>query len=85
MALFERERTGLGKWVHTSFMESLLFMLVFQTTRWQVDKEIPQRVGNEHPTAGPTDVFATLDSYITICAASSRLWGRLCNALGHDE
>jgi crotonobetainyl-CoA:carnitine CoA-transferase CaiB-like acyl-CoA transferase len=85
MALFERERTGRGRWVHTSLMESLLFMMDFQATRWLVDKEVPQRVGNEHPTAIPTDVFPTQDGHITICAASSRLWPRLCVSMGHPE
>ena len=85
MALFERERTGRGRWVHTSLVESLLFMMDFQATRWLVDQEVPRRVGNEHPTAIPTDVFPTQDGHITICAASSRLWSRLCAALGHPE
>lgn len=85
MALFERSRTGVGRWVHTSLMEGLLFMMDFQTTRWLVDKEIPQRVGNAHPTAIPTDVFPTLDSHITVCAGSSRMWAKLCEGLGHPE
>jgi crotonobetainyl-CoA:carnitine CoA-transferase CaiB-like acyl-CoA transferase len=85
MALFERQRTGRGRWVHTSLMESLLFMMDFQAARYLVDKEVPRRVGNEHPTAIPTDVFPTSDGHITICAASSRLWPRLCATLGHPE
>ncbi len=85
MALYERERTGRGRWVHTSLMESLLFMMDFQAARYLVDKEVPRRVGNEHPTAIPTDVFETSEGHITICAASSRLWPRLCIALGHPE
>jgi crotonobetainyl-CoA:carnitine CoA-transferase CaiB-like acyl-CoA transferase len=85
MALFRRERTGRGGWVHTSLMESLLFMMDFQATRWLVDGEVPPRVGNEHPTAIPTAVFAASDGHITICAASSRMWPRVCAALGHPE
>lgn len=85
MALFERNRTGRGRWVHTSLMEGLLFMLDFQTTRWLVDREVPKRVGNAHPTAIPTDVFPTLDSHITVCAGSSRMWAKLCELLGRPE
>jgi formyl-CoA transferase len=85
MALFERSRTGRGRWVHTSLMESLLFMMDFQTTRWLVDKEVPHRVGNAHPTAIPTDVFPTQDSHITVCAGSSRMWAKLCEGLGRPE
>ena len=85
MALYERERTGRGRWVHTSLIESLLFMMDFQATRWLVDKEVPLRVGNEHPTRIPTDVFATLDGHVTICAASSNMWARLCQALERPD
>ena len=85
MALYERERTGEGRWVHTSLMESLLFMMDFQAVRWLVDKEVPKRVGNEHPTRIPTDVFATSDGHVTICAASSRLWGKFCKAIERPE
>lgn len=85
MALFQRQHTGRGSWVHTSLLEGLMFMLDFQATRWLVDKDLPERVGNEHPTAVPTDVFATLDGHIAICAASSRMWSRLCVSLGRPE
>jgi crotonobetainyl-CoA:carnitine CoA-transferase CaiB-like acyl-CoA transferase len=85
MALYQRERTGAGSWVHTSLVESLLFMLDFQTTRWLVDREVPHRVGNDHPTAIPIGVFATTDGHITLAAASSRMWARLCETLHKPE
>jgi hypothetical protein len=85
MALFERERTGRGRWVHTSLMESLLFMMDFQATRWLVDKEVPQRVGNEHPTAIPTDVFPTRTA-TSRSARPARACGRGCAlSSGHPE
>ena len=85
MALYERERTGRGRWVHTSLLESLLFMMDFQATRWLMDREVPPRVGNEHPTSIPTDVFATADGHIALAASNSRMWPRLCDALGRLE
>lgn len=85
MALFRRERTGLGQWVHTSLIESLLFMLDFQATRWLIDKEVPFRVGNEHPTAVPTDVFSTLDGHVTLSAPTGKMWPKLCAALGKPD
>jgi crotonobetainyl-CoA:carnitine CoA-transferase CaiB-like acyl-CoA transferase len=85
MALYQRQRTGRGCWVHTSLVEGLLFMMDFQATRWLVDKEVPHRVGNEHPTAVPTDVFATQDGHITLSAPSSRMWPKLCAVLDRPE
>ena len=85
MALYERQRTGQGRWVHTSLVESLLFMLDFQATRWLIDKEVPVSVGNEHPTAIPTGVFATSDGHITLAAPNSRMWPRLCEVMQRPD
>jgi formyl-CoA transferase len=81
MALFERERTGCGRWVHTSLLESLVFMLDFQAARYLVNKEVPQQVGNDHPTVVPTGVFASADGHISLGASSTTQWQRLCELL----
>src|SRR6185369_16991430 len=85
MALYERQRTGRGRWVHTSLLESLLFMMDFQATRWLVDKTVPRSVGNEHPTLVPTDVFPTLDGHINLAAPTSRMWPKLCEVMDRPE
>jgi crotonobetainyl-CoA:carnitine CoA-transferase CaiB-like acyl-CoA transferase len=81
MALFDRHRTGQGRWVHTSLIESLVFMLDFQAARWLVNKDVPQQVGNDHPTVVPTGVFATSDGYVSLGASSTGQWQRLCELL----
>lgn len=85
MALYERQQTGRGRWVHTSLIESLLFMLDFQAARWLVDREIPKSVGNEHPTAIPTGVFEAADGHITLAAPNSRMWPKMCEAIGRPD
>ncbi|WP_233853722.1 CaiB/BaiF CoA transferase family protein [Paraburkholderia sp. HD33-4] len=85
MALYERQRTGMGRWVHTSLIESLLFMLDFQAARWLVDREIPRSVGNEHPTAIPTGVFEAADGHITLAAPNSRMWPKMCEAIDRPD
>lgn len=85
MALFDRTRTGVGKWVHTSLLESIIFMLDFQASRWLMKGEVAKQAGNDHPTGTPTGVFATSDGYINIAAASERVWLRLCDTVGHPE
>jgi crotonobetainyl-CoA:carnitine CoA-transferase CaiB-like acyl-CoA transferase len=81
MALFDRQRTGVGRWVHTSLIESLVFMLDFQAARWLINKEVPRQVGNDHPTVVPTGVFATSDGHVSLGASSSSQWQRLCELL----
>ena len=82
MALFARERTGKGQWVRTSLLHSLLFMMDFQVARWLVDGEVPQKTGNNHPTAVPVGVFQTTDGLINIGAGGQRMWGRFCEIAG---
>src|SRR5881227_3888523 len=53
IALFDRTRTGVGKWVHTSLLESTIFMLDFQAARWLMKGEVAKQAGNDHPTGTP--------------------------------
>jgi crotonobetainyl-CoA:carnitine CoA-transferase CaiB-like acyl-CoA transferase len=85
MALHERERTGLGRWVHTSLLESQIFMLDFQASRWLMAGEVAEQAGNDHPMGIPTGVFPTADGHINIAASSSRMWERLCDAIGRSQ
>ena len=85
MALFDRSRTGKGRWVHTSLLESQIFMLDFQAARYLVKGEVAGQAGNDHPTFAPTGVFPTSDGYMNIAASSGRLWERLCDSLGKPE
>ena len=85
MALFDRTRTGVGRWVHTSLLESLIFMLDLQGSRYLVKGEVAKQAGNDHPTLTPTGVFPTSDGFMNIAASSGRLWERLCDTLGHAE
>ncbi len=85
VALFERERTGVGRWVTTSLLEAQTFMLDFQAARWLMKGEVAGQAGNDHPTGIPTGVFPTADGHINIAASSGRLWTRLCEAIGRPE
>ncbi|HEV7253569.1 MAG TPA: CaiB/BaiF CoA-transferase family protein [Mesorhizobium sp.] len=85
MALFDRVKTGRGRWVHTSLLEVMVFMLDFQASRWLLAGQVAGQAGNDHPTAIPTGVFPTADRPITLAAPSPRMWDRFCDALGKPE
>ena len=85
MALYDRERTGVGRWVTTSLLEAQIFMLDFQASRWLMAKEVAPQAGNDHPTGIPTGVFPTSDGNINIAASSARLWDRFCEAIGRED
>src|SRR5580692_2942168 len=81
LALYNRERTGKGQWVHTSLIEAQIFMLDFQASRWLMKGEVAKQAGNDHPTSIPTGVFPTSDGHINIAASGNNLWKRFCAAL----
>ena len=85
MALYKRERTGVGGWVHTSLIESMAFMLDFQAARFLATGRVPEQAGNDHPTAVPIGTFEASDGHINIGASSSRQFAALCRTLGHPE
>jgi crotonobetainyl-CoA:carnitine CoA-transferase CaiB-like acyl-CoA transferase len=65
-ALFARERTGRGQWVHTSLLETAIHLLDFQAARWLIDGVEPQQEGNNHPTVPAMGTFATADGVLNI-------------------
>jgi formyl-CoA transferase len=85
MALVERARTGVGRWITTSLLEAQLFMLDFQAARWLIAGEVARQAGNDHPTGIPTGVFPTSDGHINIAASGGRMWERFCEVIGHPE
>jgi formyl-CoA transferase len=85
MALYQRDRTGRGSWIHTSLLESMAFMLDFQAARYLATGHVPQQAGNDHPTAVPIGTFPASDGHINIGASSSRQFADLARALGHPE
>lgn len=85
VALLERETSGKGQWLHTSLLESMVYMMDFQTARWLVDGEVAQQAGNFHPTSIPTGVYKARDGYINIAVFGSKIWERFCHTLGAPE
>lgn len=85
VALLERESSGRGQWLHTSLLESMVYMMDFQTARYLVDGEVATQAGNFHPTSIPTGVYKARDGYLNIAVFGSKIWERFCNILGAPE
>jgi formyl-CoA transferase len=81
MALYQRVTTGEGRYVHTSLLESQIFLLDFQAARWLMAGEVAGQTGNDHPTLAPMGVFETADGHVNIAASSSAQFGRFCEVL----
>jgi formyl-CoA transferase len=85
VALHDRDRTGEGRWVQTSLLESMVAMMDFQAARWTVDRHVPETEGNHHPTQVPMGCFASADGYVNIAGPSGRLLQRFCEVIGRPD
>ena len=82
VALHERERTGVGRWVRTSLLETMISMMDLQAVRWTIDGDVPVQEGNHHPTLVPMGCFRSKDGWVNIAGPSGRLLHRFCDAIG---
>ena len=85
LALFERQQSGRGQFVHTSLLRALVSLLSFQGARYLMTGEVPDVVGNHHPIVVPNGTFATQDGLINIGCSTQEQWESLCRAIEAPE
>ena len=84
-ALYYRTRTGRGQYIDTSLVEAGLALSVWEATEYFSGAGIPEPMGSAHRMAAPYQAIRCADGYITLAAASDRLFLRLCELLAHPE
>ena len=84
-ALLEREASGEGQWVQSNLLQAAIQLLDFQAARYTMSGEVAQQVGNDHPTSMPTSAYATADGHVNVAAAGTRMWQRVCEAIGRPD
>jgi len=85
LALFARERTGVGQKVEVAMLEVMASLLTYQGQAYLATGSSPRRKGNQHPSIVPYEVFEATDGYLTVGVANNSLWIRFCQALGQPE
>ncbi|WP_017589913.1 CaiB/BaiF CoA transferase family protein [Nocardiopsis ganjiahuensis] len=83
-ALVERERTGRGRVVRTSLLSSIVGVHAFQGTRWTVAGEVPEAMGNHHPSISPYGAFACSDGVLQVAVGGEAQWSKFAGVLGLD-
>jgi crotonobetainyl-CoA:carnitine CoA-transferase CaiB-like acyl-CoA transferase len=84
-ALYERERTGAGRLVECSLLETAIGFSSWTSAQWLADHEEPTRQGSRHRQNAPYQRMKTKDGYLMIGAAGDAIWQRCADALGHPE
>ncbi|TXH31842.1 MAG: CoA transferase [Actinobacteria bacterium] len=80
-ALRHRDLTGSGQHVEVSLLSALLSSLVNQSSAFVGAGEVPQRLGNAHPSIAPYDLFATADRPMIIAVGNDAQFRRLAEVL----
>lgn len=84
-ALREAERTGKGRRVHVSLLESQIAWLANQASNHLVGGLDPTRMGNAHPNIVPYRVFHASDGPFVLACANDGLWRRFCAATDRGD
>ncbi len=84
-ALYHRAASGDGQHVDTSLVEAGLALSVWEATEYFATGRPPEPFGSAHRLSAPYQALQCADGHITIGAATDRLFGRLCQLLGHPE
>jgi formyl-CoA transferase len=84
-ALYERWRTGEGRLVECSLLETAIGFSSWTSAQWLADHEEPTRQGSRHRQNGPYQRMQTKDGYLMVGAAGEAIWARCAKALGHPE
>jgi formyl-CoA transferase len=84
-ALYEWQRTGKGRLVECSLLETAVGFSSWTSAQWLADHEEPTRQGSRHRQNAPYQRMQTKDGYLMVGAAGKAIWARCAKALGHPE
>ncbi|MDH3589161.1 MAG: CoA transferase [Gammaproteobacteria bacterium] len=84
-ALLERARSGRGQYIDLSLLDVQTAMLANQAASYLAGDVIPGRLGTEHPSITPYQVFETADGHIILAVGNDRQFARFAELAGVPE
>ena len=87
-ALYEREKTGVGRLVEVSMQEAVYASLSSNLgLHYSMGNSVPPRTGNRHGglAEAPYNVYPTADGHIAIICVSEAHWKALLKAMQREE
>ena len=84
-ALHQRATTGKGQKVDVALFDSVLATLCYQAQGYLLTGEVPERLGNRHPSLSPYETFQTADGYVIVGVGNDSLWRSFCRAVGMPD
>jgi crotonobetainyl-CoA:carnitine CoA-transferase CaiB-like acyl-CoA transferase len=84
-ALRHRERTGEGQRVQVDLLSSLLAALVNQGSAYTLAGDVPERMGNAHPSIAPYELLSTAAGELVLAVGNDSQFRALTVALDCPE
>jgi CoA:oxalate CoA-transferase len=84
-ALFDRERTGLGRLVEVAMQETIYPTLASNLAAMHYQGSAATRTGNRHGTVAPYNLYRARDGYVAVLCTTEEQWHKLLLAMGKPE
>ncbi len=84
-ALYERERTGVGRFIDLSLLDCQVGLLSYAAGNWLMAGDDMGRQGSGHAYAVPYQRFETSDGHIVIAVFTDAFWPGFCRALTRPD
>ena len=84
-ALRHRDQTGEGQFIDVGMLDCQVAILENAMVRYLSNGEIPQPLGQRHPTITPFEAFESADGYVVIAMGNDVLWGKFCEHVNRRE
>ena len=84
-ALFERERSGKGRYLEVAMLDSCFSMLLTGLSRLLYLGETPHRVGNRHPESYPVDLFSTKTGDVVMVVPHDAMFRAFAGVINQPE
>ena len=85
MALYERERTGVGKRIDVAMMDTLFSVMENFVVEYTIAGKTPHRAGNQDPSIAPFDSFRAKDGDFVMGCGTDRMFRALCEAMERKD
>ncbi|MCY0093273.1 CaiB/BaiF CoA transferase family protein [Hoeflea ulvae] len=84
-ALFDRTRTGKGRKIDISLVESMTRFLTCRISTYLGSGEVPQRSGGTDSVIAVYQAFETADRPINLALGTNAIWARFWKAVGDPD
>jgi crotonobetainyl-CoA:carnitine CoA-transferase CaiB-like acyl-CoA transferase len=84
-ALTHRAKTNVGQHIDVALLDSAMALTSITGMSYLTTGEMPERIGNTHPSIVPYQVFNTQDGHIILACGNDNLFRKFCAAAHCSE